>query len=455
MPVPVKMPKVDIDQETGTVVAWLKKEGEPVSQGEAILTIETNKVSIEVEAPATGILQDIAAHPGDVVPIAAVIAAILTPGEVLPGLPPSLEPSAPAQSPPDRPEPLPTGVGATPLARKMAAASGLDLASLSGSGPRGRITRLDVQSALSSEKASPLVGGKPYATPAARRAAREDGVNLALLSGSGPQGRIQVADVQAAAGPEAAQIASLLGEGPPGPPPAGSPEVQDEIIPLQGMRRAIAERVTLSHLTVPHITLTVRVDMTRFDQARLELNQRAESVKAVRISTTAMLVKALAQTLIRHPMLNSSLRGDEIHLHRAVNIGVAVALEQGLIVPVVHDAPAKGVARIAAELQDLAQRARQGRLAPADVSHGTFTLSNLGPFGIEQFTALINPPQAAILAVGAAQDEVVPGEAGGVVVRSILHMTLSVDHRIVDGAVAARFLSDLKAVLEKPVLLLW
>ncbi len=435
MATPVKMPKVDMDQETGTVVEWLKQEGQPVEQGEVILTIETDKVSIGVEAPATGVLQNITARPGDVVPIATVIASILDPGEAAPGLDRPPEPPDRSTSSKAAPGAIPASSNATPVARKMAAASGLDLAALTGSGVRGKVTKLDVQSALSGEETVPYVSGKPYATPAARRTARESGVDLTTLSGSGPGGRIQADDVRAAA--------------------SAQPEVQAEIIPLQGIRRTIAERMTSSYQSAPHINLTVRVDLTRFDQARAELNEHAEAVKGAHISATAMIVKAVARALTQHPMLNSSLRGNEIHLRREINIGVAVAIEGGLIVPVVHNADHKGLALIAAELEDLRERARLGSLTLADVSDGTFTLSNLGPFGIEQFTAIINPPQAAILAVGAAQPEVVPGEAGAVAVHSVMRMTLSADHRVVDGAVAARFLSDLKGTLEKPVLLLW
>ncbi len=454
MSTPVKMPKVDMDQESGTVLEWLKNEGESVKQGEPLLTIETDKVAIEVESPATGILQSITARPGDVIPIATVIATILEPGEALPGAGQPLKPATSDKTLSAEPALASSKVNATPVARNMAAASGLDLGALSGSGLRGKVTKLDVQSVLFTDKTSRAAAGKPYATPAARRAAREDGVDLTTLSGSGPQGRIQVADVWAAAEAMAAQ-GNPGAEETPAPLIEEQPAQQVEIIPLQGMRRTIAERMTLSYQSVPHISFTVRVDMTRFDQARAELNEHAKAVNGAHISATAMIVKAVAQVLTHHPMLNSSLRGDEIRLRREVNIGVAVALEEGLIVPVVHNAAQKGIAQIAGEVDDLAERARLGRLVPADVSDGTFTISNLGPFGIEQFTAIINPPQAAILAVGAAQPEVVPGEAGAVLIHSILRMTLSADHRVVDGAVAARFISELKAALERPVLLLW
>jgi pyruvate dehydrogenase E2 component (dihydrolipoamide acetyltransferase) len=220
------------------------------------------------------------------------------------------------------------------------------------------------------------------------------------------------------------------------------------------MRRTIAERMTASYQTTPHIALTVRVDMGTLEEIRAQLNTKAETDGLPRASVTVLLVKAVAWALRRHPWLNSTLRGDEIHLLPEINVGVAVALEAGLIVPVVRGADRKGVAEIAVEVKDLTARAREGRLTPADVAEGTFTISNLGPFGIELFTAIINPPQAAILAVGATQCEAVIGPGDEVVIRPILRMTLSVDHRIVDGAVAARFLADLREVLESPALLL-
>jgi pyruvate dehydrogenase E2 component (dihydrolipoamide acetyltransferase) len=228
-----------------------------------------------------------------------------------------------------------------------------------------------------------------------------------------------------------------------------------KVIPLQGMRRTIAERMMLSYQTTPHISFTVRVDMSRFEEARARLNVKAEATNQSNISVTALLVKSVAWALNRHPLLNSTLRDGEIHLLPDANIGVAVALAEGLIVPVVHKAGQKGIGEIASEVDNLATRARQGQITPSEVARGTFTISNLGPFGIEQFTAIINPTQAAILAVGATQNEVIVDEEDQIVTRPIMRVTLSADHRIVDGAVAAHFLIELREVLESPELLLW
>jgi pyruvate dehydrogenase E2 component (dihydrolipoamide acetyltransferase) len=334
----------------------------------------------------------------------------------------------------------------------------VDLGTLEGKGKRGRITKADVIAA-----AEDLAGpGKVRATPAARRIAREQGLDLAAVTGSGPHGRVQAADV--AAGEQGLDLRTTSRSAfirectHPRHPRPGAPETgrgEAVVVPLAGMRRTIAERMTASYQTAPHITFTVRVDMSGFEQVRAQFNAKAQAIGQPRASVTALIVKTVAWALQRHPYLNSTLGGEEIHLLPEVNLGVAVALEEGLIVPVVHDADHKGVGEIAAEVHDLTIRAREGRLAPADVAGGTFTVSNLGPFGIEQFTAIINPPQAAILAVGTTQPEPVVDEGGQVVVRPIMRMTLSADHRIVDGAIAARFLADLREALEAPALILW
>ena len=452
----VIMPKVDMDQETGTVAQWLKNEGDEVKQGEIILEIETDKVAIEVESPASGILSGIMVDTGETVPIATTIAYILEPGEALPDIAKPAEPVEVKAPQPAAPiQQTDWEVPVTPVARNMAEATGLDLTAVPGSGRDGKVTKSDVEAALASPQPSGNGKGKVYATPAARRIASEKGLALELIAGSGPDGRVQAGDVLA--------YAEAAAKAPAAPALAVEPprEAEREVIPLQGKRRTIAERLTASYQSVPHINFTASIDMTRFNEARAQLNKRAEQEGSVRTSATALLAKIMAQTLVRHPWLNSSFQegqgdqGAEIHLFRDVNMGIAVALEDGLIVPVVRDAANKGVAQIAAEVKDLATRARDGQLAPAEVRDGTFTISNLGPFGVEQFTAIINPPQAAILAVGATQPEVVPDADGQVVVRPIMRVTLAADHRVVDGAVAAHFIADLKAALEEPVLLLF
>ena len=435
----VIMPKVDMDQETGTVVEWRKNNGEHVKTGDVILVIETDKVAVDVESPGTGILEGISVGPGDVVPIGTVIAYLLSEGEDLPqGQKPA---SKPDQKSPASKEEAPHRQPATPLAKNMAAAHGLDLNTIIPSGKGFKVTKADVEAKLIGES-SEKTGGKVYASPAARRAARESRVDLNFVPGSGPKGRIQTNDVIAYM--EQRDKTELADE---------AQTDRDEVIPLIGIRRTIAERMTANYQNIPHIKFTSRVIMSEFAAARNKLNELALRSDEQKISATAMIVKLVASTLVRHPYLNSSLKNDEILLHRDINIGVAVALENGLIVPVVKNADKKGFSEIAAEVNDLSTRARAGKLINADVKYGTFTISNLGPFGIEQFDAIINAPEAAILAVGATQLEAIPDNDGIIRSYPVMRMTLSADHRIVDGAVAARFIADLKTILEAPILM--
>lgn len=434
----VIMPKVDMDQETGTVVEWRKNNGDYVNTGEVILVIETDKVAVDVESPASGVLQGISVGPGDVVPIGTIIAYLLSEGEALPEGPKPA--SKPDQKSPASKE-VPYRPTATPLAKNMAAAHGLDLITIVPSGKGFKVTKADVEAKLQGESAEKMEG-KVYASPAARRAARESQVEIRSVQGSGPKGRIQTHDVIAFM--EQRDLTEL---------PVQTPTAETEVVQLIGMRRTIAERMTANYQNIPHIKFTSRVIMSEFASARDKLNELAIRSDEQKISATAMLVKLVASALARHPYLNSSLKNDEILLHRDINIGVAVALENGLIVPVVKNADKKGFAEIAAEVNDLSTRARAGKLINADVKGGTFTISNLGPFGIEQFDAIINAPEAAILAVGATQLEAIPSDDGTIRSLPVMRMTLSADHRIVDGAVAARFMADLKTILEAPILI--
>ena len=437
----VIMPKVDMDQETGTISEWVKHNGDQVKEGETILVIETAKVAIDVEAPASGILDGIHSQPGDEMPIGTIIAYILQAGEKLP----TSGEDKPAKSTPIPQDPTPSTkqVLTTPVARNMANVMGIELNDVKGTGVKGKITKNDVTNAL--PKTEPdVVAGKVYATPAARRIAEERGIDLNQVTGSGPKQRIQAIDVSSFILPSKQSAASTMESG----------KQEDEVIPLIGMRNTIAQRLTMSYQTIPHIKFTARIDMTGFNQTRAALNTFAEKSGGEHITATAMFVKITAAALAKHPYLNASLKNESIILHKDINIGVAVALDGGLIVPVVHDAAQKGVAQIASETRALSIKARDGQLQPADVSAGTFTISNLGPFGVEQFDAIINPPQSAILAIGATQNEVVP-QGEQITIRPIMRITLSADHRIIDGAVAAKFIAELKDLLENPLLLLY
>jgi len=431
------MPKVDMDQETGTVVEWLKTDGQQVKEGETILVIETDKIAIDVEAPGTGILSGISAHPGETFPIGTVIAYILEEGEELPV--PSTPPVAPFSEAAATPSaPAPSDVQATPVARNMAQAHGLDIGAVTPTGPGGKVTKEDIEGVIQ-PAAIPARKGDLIATPAARRTARLKGIDLAMVPGTGPGGRIQAFDVE--------------NYQPRSGAPVSQPVHSGESIPMIGMRKKIAERLTASYQSIPHIQFTARVDMTNFLQARADYNELAQEKGDEKVSVTAMLVKLVAMVLSDHPMLNSSLVDEAIQLHQDINIGIAVALEKGLIVPVVKNANLKGISQIAVESNDLVSRARNDALTGPDVRGGTFTITNLGPFGVEQFNAIINPPEAAILAIGATTSEVVALDGGAIAVRPIMRFTLSADHRIVDGAVAANFIADLKATLENPILM--
>jgi pyruvate dehydrogenase E2 component (dihydrolipoamide acetyltransferase) len=432
MPVPVIMPKFEMAQESGKVLRWLKQEGEAVTKGEAILEVETDKVAMEVEAPASGTLVGIRAGPGEVVPIGQPIAYILLPGEVWEGAPGA----SPAASPAGAPR-------ATPVAERIAQAHGVDLSAVPGTGPGGRVTKADVEAFLAQRAAE----GKVKAAPAARRLARELGVDLQQVEGTGPGGRIQSEDVRRAAEALRAGVSPEALEAP------ARPAIRRRV-PLAGMRRIIAERMSRSVREAPQFTVSIDVEMGRAMAIVEDLAAWAEREGGPRVTLTALLVKACAWALRRHPALNATLEGEEILEWEDVNIGVAVAVPEGLVVPVIPEADRRGVWEIARMLEEKVGRAREGRLRPEDVQGGTFTLSNLGMYGIDRFTAILNPPQAGILAVGRVAKRPVVGEGDEVVVRPVATLTLTADHRVIDGAQAAQFMETLRAVLERPGLLL-
>jgi len=386
----VIMPKMGMTQEEGTLLQWYKKEGEQVQKGEPLFEVMTDKVSMQVEAPASGILRAVQAHPDDVVPVTQVIAYIAAPDE---------EFEEPAE--------------AVPSTTKAPAAQAPSAPSASREAEATRKT----------------VPGRLRATPAARRLAKEHGLNLADVEKRGADGRIREQDVEAALKKrEQAAVA-------PNAMMAGKE------VPLSPLRRTIAERMQRSAQEAPHIALTVEVDMAEAARARQDC------------SYTAFLVYAVARTLRQHPFVNATLRGDVVCFYDDVNVGVATATPDGLIVPTIKHADTKSLHDIDEEIKDLARRAREGRLTLDDVSGGTFTVSNLGMFGIAAFQAIINPPQSAILAVGSiVKKPVVVNDQ--IVIRPVMKMTLSADHRVLDGAAGAEFLADLKNGLEHPAVFL-
>jgi pyruvate dehydrogenase E2 component (dihydrolipoamide acetyltransferase) len=447
------MPKFDMDQEDATIVEWLKNEGDKVEIDEAVLTVETDKVAIEVPSPASGRLVKITFEPGDVVPVTTVIAYILGKGETSADLPedsalPEVESVAgsaaidqsgevveiPASDIPAR-EP----VTATPLAARMAQSLGVDLSEVDSS--KARVTKADIESYIQGKESSDGRVAIP-ATPAARRLAKELGVDIVAVSGSGPGGRVQAEDIKAFS---------------PSPVSVAPEEMPvPEMVPLVGIRKTIADRMQYSFQEAPHIALTVEVEVSQLEVVRERMNEIAVNQGEQRVSLTALLVKIVAWGLNRNPFINSTLDGDTIKLLAEINVGVATAIDEGLIVPVIRDADKKTVRKINEDIKDLSQRARQGSLSLGEVKGGTFTISNLGMFGINQFRAIINPPESAILAVGnVVRKPVVINEKDDVAVRPMMSMTLSADHRVIDGVTGAKFLSDLVQAVETPELLLY
>jgi pyruvate dehydrogenase E2 component (dihydrolipoamide acetyltransferase) len=463
MPTQIIMPKFEMSQETGTIARWLKNNGDTVDKGDPILEVETDKITMEVESPAAGTLAGIVAQPGEVIPIGQVIAEVLKPGEAASAVPaatpaaaqPATANAQTGSSSVKAAVATSTAPRATPVAEKMAAEHGLDLSAISGSGKDGQITKADVEAAVASKAAS---NGAIRAVPAARRLARELSIDLATVAGSGPSARIQSSDVErAAATRHETRSAPLVQQVVASPQPAASITSGALAVrrstPLTSLRRTIAQRMTQSTQDVPQFNLSVDVEMTRL-LAVVDDWKQTTKPDAPKVTVTAALVKVCAWALGRNPALNAAFLGDRIDEYASVNIGVAVAIDDGLIVPVIHDADKQSLAGIAAALADLGARARANKLGMADIQGGTFSISNLGMFAVDRFTAIVNPPQAAILAVGRATKRFVPGAGDQPIAAMISTLTVSADHRAVDGAIVGRFLGDLQQGIERPGLLL-
>jgi pyruvate dehydrogenase E2 component (dihydrolipoamide acetyltransferase) len=412
----VIMPKVDMVMETGTFVEWLTKEGGQVNKGDPLFVITTDKAAIEVEAPADGILVGATAKADDVIPVTEVIAYILAPGEA-----------------------LPTKAALQPVA--VAAALALDKVET-------------VEPAKAVARASEP--GKVRATPVARRMAETQGIDLSKVAGRGPQGRIHKADIlvfqesRTSVEPPGVPAAAPAGSSTPIPLPDAR---QKQVIPLSGPRKIISERMAYSAFTAPHINLSLRVDMTEVIRLRERVLEPIQAQTGQRVSYTAILARAVATVLPRHPYLNASLSAGNIILWEDIHLGIATSVDENLIVPVIREAQSRSLGQLVTTLADLTERARNRRLKPTEMSGGTFTISNLGMFGIESFNAIINPPEAAILAVGKMVDTPVVHD-GQIVLRPLMEVTACADHRIADGASVARFLADLKTTLENPYLLI-
>jgi pyruvate dehydrogenase E2 component (dihydrolipoamide acetyltransferase) len=422
MPTTVIMPALELAQETGKVLRWLKAPGDSVHKGEPIVEVETDKVTVEVEAPASGVLHEVTARPGDVVAVGKTIALIFAAGEARTpaAAAPVASPAATAavSSSPS----AAAGVKASPLARKLAEQHGVDLTRLKTAS--GRIERADVLAFVEQQQGAGAASHLAAASPKARRLAAERGVELHLLRGSGPGGAVLAGDV-----PAAAQRAAGPG--------------------VSNVWRIMAERMTQSWTTAPHFYLVREVNVSRLVTWR----ERASRPEGPRITYTDLLVRLVAASIVRHPRVNVSWKDGAIVQHTEVNIGLAVALEDGLVVPVLHRADTLSLAEIARRREDLVSRAQAGKLRPADIQAGSFTLSNLGMYGVDAFDAIINPPQAAILAVGRIADRVVAVN-GQPAVQPTMILTLSCDHRALDGARGAEFLGALADLIEEPLALL-
>jgi pyruvate dehydrogenase E2 component (dihydrolipoamide acetyltransferase) len=442
------MPVLGMNQDTGKIVRWLIAEGQPVKKGEPLLEVETDKAIAEIEAPASGILGRVSAHDGDDVPVGTVIAVILLDGET--ENPPSTvtQPSLQAK-PVGQAKPAPK---ASPIATRIAADHDLDLALIRSDG--ARIEKADVLAYIEMQQKSP----RQPASPKARRLAAERKLDLKAIKGSGPFGAVLAADVEAVnsqvaipsqpelVSPEPAMVS-------PGvfPPPAGKvAEIEapySEISP-GSIWRIMSERTVEAWREAPHFFLMREVDATRL----IAWREVAMKEVAVKITFTDLLVKLTAFALRKHARLNARFQSGKIQLMTEINIGIATAVEDGLVVPVIHSADIKSVAEIASARAALVERARSNRLRQEEISGGTFTITNLGMYGVDAFLAVLNPPQAAILAVGRIADRVVP-VAGQPAVRSMMGLSLSFDHRVVDGARGAMFLDTLAQVIEEPLIL--
>ncbi len=418
----IEMPKLSDTMTEGTVAKWRKNVGDKVEAGDILAEIETDKATMEMDVFDDGILHELLVAVGSKVPIGTRIAVILDKGEKAPttehkaGSVPG-EKEAPAKPPAGAQEGAPAKVAAKAVEPRQA-------------GERVKIS------------------------PLARKIAEEKGLDIHSLSGSGPGGRIVAADLEKAkAGTKAA--ASAPGSKPAAAPVAATPAgAGDQRLPLSGMRRVIAERLLTSKTTIPHFYLNIEVDAGPLMKLRSEVNAQAETAGVAKLTVNDFVLKAVVAAAVKVPAVNASFDGDAIIQYGSVNLSVAVAVDEGLVTPVIRDAQNKSIRAISEGVKDLATRARNKKLKPEEYQGGTVTVSNLGSYGIESFSAIINPPQAIILSVGAIVKKPVVGANDQIVVGQRMAIGLSADHRVVDGAVGAQYLSELRKLIEQPALML-
>lgn len=441
----VVLPMLGITVERGKIVEWIKKEGYPVEKGEIIFVVEVEKATTEVESPATGILAKILVPEGLEVPVLTVVAVITAQGEELPEEYEAVQPGkeavaegagpavvgvtmVPPEQMPEAPEAFSGIVKVVPAARQLARAHDVDLQLVTGTGLEGVILLKDVEAAIAG---MPEYRDVKVST-LARKLAEKEAVPLEAIEGRGIRGRIMRADIQAFL-----EKAAAAGPG------------LGEIIPMSSVRKVIARRMSESAFTAPHIYFFTDVCLDPLLGLRKQVLPDFEKHFELRPSINDFLIKAVALNILDFPMLNAQIKGEEIHIMPEVNMGLAVAVPEGLIVPAIAHADRSGLVNITRQRMDLVERARQGKLTLAEMERGTFTISSLAHYDITHFTAILNPPQSGILSVGKTDDKLVMVD-GQVEVRRVARLGLSVDHRIIDGAVSADFLQNLKLKLERP-----
>lgn len=435
------MPKLGMSMEEGKIARWMKSEGESVETGEPLFEVETDKVNMEVEALVSGVLLKILRDPGDVVPVTEIIGYMGDAGEQwVPGEKDYTEKVHPDDEKPEDDHPAPaspgfvttadpkdriqgTRVPATPAARRIAAEKGLDLKTVRATGHHGEIRARDVEKVMAVS-----------ATPLARKIANTEGISLSNLTGTGVGGRITKEDVlkELETGGETVETAQ-----------EGTGPIRKK---MAGMRQIIAQRMLQSHLEAPPVTQHMRADVTELLALRKQLNEIMED----RISLNDFAMKATAMALREHPEMNVSVDGEDLVYHPEINLGMAVSLEEGLIVPVIPEADRLSLADLSRTTKDLATRAREKRLGPDEITGGTFTVSNMGTFDLFAFTPILNPPEAGILGVCAIEKQL-QMKGGEIEERSLMGLSLTFDHRAIDGAQSAVFLGRIRSLLERPL----
>ena len=481
----IVMPKMGYDMREGTVVRWYKQEGDAIARGDVIADIETDKATVEFEAYTGGVLHRLVAQEGVPVPVGEAIAVIGEPGEEIAAVPsesvesvmesetatvPVAVPAAAVAGATATPAPARAAgeVRASPIARRLARERGINLAQVTGTGPGGRIVEQDILEYTPSavpvseggEAAVAQPPGEVRASPIARRLARERGIDLAQVTGTGPAGRVVERDVLEYVAPTPTPTPVAVETAPEPDEPAAPPteaiveaatETDGERVDLSRMRQVIARVTGDSKRQAPHFYVTAEVDMDKAMMLRSDINDALPADN--RVSVNDLVVRACAIALGRHPKFNAFFRDDYLQYNAAVNIGIAISLEAGLIVPGISDCGGKSLAEIAAASKDLIARANSGSLRNEEYSETTFSVSNLGMFDVDSFAAIIFPPHAAVLAVGTVKEQPVVRD-GQLAVGRVMKATLSTDHRVADGAEAARFLVEVKELLEQPVSLL-